>query len=107
VLTDTPIGQLFLAGIVPAAIMGVLFAFYLIVIARPRVRRTVRPAIDYRGVTLRARRGAGGVDADHARCDGVIFQPMYVARTDTATISGFITGLSASHLIIMTAMLLA
>lgn len=54
VLTETSVGQLFLAGIVPAVIMGVLFAVYLIVLARPQIRRVSSGFTDYRGLTLRA-----------------------------------------------------
>jgi C4-dicarboxylate transporter DctM subunit len=54
VLTETSVGQLFLAGIVPAAIMGLLFAFYLIVIARPRIRRDITKTLDYGELTRRA-----------------------------------------------------
>jgi len=159
VLTDTSIGQLFLAGIVPAAIMGALFAFYLIVIARPRVRRTVRPAIDYRGVTLRAlpmlflpllvfgaifsgymtpsevgalavlyvlalgfarrtlnvrvllrcARGAAQTASMLIMlvATGLLFSQFMSLEQIPQQLAGFITGLSASHLIIMTAMLLA
>lgn len=37
ILTDTSIGQLFLAGVVPGFVMAILFAFYVMIIARPRV----------------------------------------------------------------------
>lgn len=37
ILTDTSIGQLFLAGVVPGVVMAMLFAVYVMIFARPRV----------------------------------------------------------------------
>ena len=54
VLTDTSVGQLFLAGIVPGLVMAALFALYLIFVQRPRIARERRPTIDYSGVVVRA-----------------------------------------------------
>jgi C4-dicarboxylate transporter DctM subunit len=54
VLTDTSIGQLFLAGIVPGLVMGAIFTVYLIAVARPRVLRTSAPDVDRKAVTVRA-----------------------------------------------------
>lgn len=159
VLTDTSIGQLFLAGIVPAAFMGAIFALYLIVIARPRIRRAIRADIDYRRITLRALPmlflpvlvfGAifsgymtpsevGSLAVLYVLALGFIRRSlppsvlMQCARSAAATASmlimlvatgllfsqfmsleqvpqqlaGFITGLSASHVIVMSAMLVA
>lgn len=42
ILTDTSIGQLFLAGVVPGFVMAILFALYVMILARPRIQEDSR-----------------------------------------------------------------
>jgi C4-dicarboxylate transporter DctM subunit len=54
VLTDTSIGQLFVAGIIPGLLTGVAFAIYLVFFARVRIQRREGPRGNFVDIFLRS-----------------------------------------------------